>query len=113
MNKELLAQSISIFDTQDKWDALFELHNQSNRIIDYWLTIGANALRESFAGDPQWGCGEWGSNRDVRWYLKEFGEKSVAIGFGYGVDLHLHLTGTPPDVDTRAAELLSSSAFKP
>lgn len=115
MNKELLAQSISIFDTQDKWDALFELHNQSNRIIEHWLTIGAIALRESFADHSQWGCEKWGSHLwDTRWYLKDFGEKSVAIGFGWGgVDLHLHLTDTPTDVDTRAAELISSSTFKP
>ncbi len=72
MNKELLKQSMQIFDTQDKWEALFEIHNQSKDIIEHWLTIGAIALRKSFADDPVWGCERWGVERDTRWYLKEF-----------------------------------------
>ena len=45
MKQQLIKQSVEIFNTQDKWDALFEIHNQSTSIIGHWLTIGARALR--------------------------------------------------------------------
>jgi hypothetical protein len=114
MNQELLKQSILIFDTQDKWDALFEIHNHSNAIIDQWLTIGARALRKNFEGDPVWGCEEWGAERDTRWYLKEFKNESVGIGFGWPeVEIHLHLIDNSTYRYTCAAELLATSSFKP
>jgi hypothetical protein len=114
MNKELLKQSISIFDTQDKWNALFEIHNQNNEIIDYWLTIGARALRDNFAGDLLWGCEKWGYERDTRWYLKEFGTESLGIGFGWiEVELHLHLKDSQSYDYKRASELLSHTSFMP
>jgi hypothetical protein len=114
MNQELLKQSIAIFDTQDKWDALFEIHNQSPNIINYWLTIGGRALRESFADDSVWGCEKWGNETDIRWYLKEFGKESVGIGFGWPeIGLHLHLIDSPTYGYGRAAELLGSPVFKP
>lgn len=114
MNKELLEQSISIFDTQDKWDALFEIHNHSTEIIDYWLTIGARALRDSFAGDRLWECEKWDCARDTRWCLKEFRTESVGIGFGWiEVELHLHLKDSKSYDYKRAVELLTSTRFKP
>ena len=114
MNKELLNQSKDIFNTQDKWNALFEIHNQSKFIIEHWLTIGARALRDSFADDPVWGCEKWDNERDTRWYLKEFGRESVGIGFGWGeVELHLHLIDSSTDSQNPAVELLRSPAFKP
>ena len=114
MNKELLKQSISIFDTRDKWDALFEIHDQREAIIDHWLTIGARALRDSFAHDPVWMCDKWDVERDTRWYLKDCGKDSVGIGFGWiEVELHLHLKDSPPDRYACAAELLAAPVFKP
>ncbi len=112
MNQELLKQSVAIFDTQDKWDALFEIHNLSKDIINHWLTMGARALRRSFAEDSLWGCEAWGMERDTRWYLKEFGKESVGIGFGWPeVELHLHLKDSTGFRHDRAAELLP--VFKP
>lgn len=114
MNKELLKQSVPIFNTQDKWEALFEIHNHSNDIINHWLTIGALALRESFADNAIWGCEKWGVERDTRWYLNECGSQSVGIGFGWiEVELHLHLSNSPTYDYNRAAELLLAPAFKP
>lgn len=116
MNKQLLQQSVSIFDSSEKWDALFEIYTHSNEIINHWLTIGATALRESFEGDPLWGCEVWGLERDTRWYLKEngCGKESLGIGFGWKeVELHLHLRESPAYSYNHAAELLHSPAFRP
>lgn len=115
MKQQLIRQSAGIFNTQDKWDALFEIHNHSREIIDHWLTIGARALRESFANDSGWGCEQWSPcGRDTRWFLKNDASKSLGIGFGWTeVELHLHLI-SPADADlTQAVTLLESQEFKP
>ncbi|MEY4482986.1 MAG: hypothetical protein RL693_438 [Verrucomicrobiota bacterium] len=114
MNKELLEKSIEIFDTQDKWKALFEI--SQDVIIGHWLTIGAKALRKSFENDPVWGCEKWGSERDTCWHLKdkEYGRESLRIGLGYPtVELHLHLNNSQSYSYGRAKELIKSKEFKP
>ena len=114
MQNEIIKQSIGIFDSQDKWDALFEIHNHSEEIIGHWLTIGAHALRESFAEHPIWGCEIWGNAMDTRWYLKDDASKSLGIGFGWlEVEFHLHVYGSDTAKRMQAVTLLESREFKP
>ncbi len=93
MNKELLKQTVEIFDTEEKWDAFFEIQNEIENITNYWLKIGARALRSSFQNDPKWKCEPWAvEERDTHWYLSEFGSNSVGIGIGWPeVEMHLFL----------------------
>ena len=114
MNQELLKHSITIFDTQEKWEALFEIHAQTQAIIKHWLTIGAHALRKEFAENAAWGCEIWEDERDSRWYLNEFGKESVGIGIGWPeVGLHLHLKDSPGYRREVAVDLLKSPVFLP
>lgn len=114
MNQDILKHSITIFDTQDKWDALFEIQSQIEKIIDYWLTLGARSLRKSFADHPVWGCEEWDSPRDTRWFLKDIETQSLGIGFGWPeVELHLHLMDISDDIRACASELLTTAHFNP
>lgn len=112
MNQELLKHAPKIFDTLDKWNALFEIHRQTDAIIEAWLTQGAEALQKSYANDPNWGCKEWGSKRDTRWYLKGC-EECVGIGLGWpGVELHLYLANQVASYDD-AFDLLKTAKFQP
>ena len=115
-NNEFLDQSIAIFNTIDKWNALFEIHAQSDDIMGHWLKIGAQALRQHFAAHPStgWECACWELERDSRWHLTEFGPGSVGIGFGWvPVEFHLHL-GSADEFDREVVtSLLASERFRP
>lgn len=112
----ILAQAGSIFDSPEKWNAFFEIQTQIPAIIDHWLRIGSNALREHFKllPSPLWECSEWGGARDSRWYLSEFGPRSIGIGFGWSEwELHLHFNYSDLDRydQEKAIQHLGSSEY--
>jgi hypothetical protein len=115
MNKMTLDQYSIVFDSFDKWDALWKIYDESDSLIEPWLQVGASTMREIYNADPEdaWTCQEWGKLRDTRWYLKAHGENSVGFGFGWNeFELHLHLN--PPDKSKYeiANNLLNSSEFE-
>ncbi len=116
MNPKLKEQSIAIFESLEKWNALFELYEQTNQIMDYWLSIGAKALIAEFKSNPPsgWNCQQWDQPHEVRWHLTEFGLESIGVGFGWNTwEFHLHLRGANKDVQNRAGSLLREPEFQP
>ena len=101
IDQQLIRKSQAIFDDLAKWNALFELHALTNTIQDYWLTIGTKGLWKYFdQGLPDsWVYKKWDCDWETRWYLKEFGFNSLAIGFGWHYEFHLHLID-PKSFDT-------------
>ena len=116
MNTKLQGQSVEIFNSLEKWNALFELHEQTSEIMNYWLAIGAKALIAEFKDNPSsgWVCQRWDQGHEVRWHLKEFGRESIGIGFGWTTwEFHLHLQGGSKDILNRAGVLLKTPEFQP
>ena len=115
MNPKLLNQSVEVFNTLEKWNALFEVHDHSEEIMEHWLAIGAKALREEFDANPSqgWECQKWDAEHEVRWNLADFGREAIGIGFGWGKwEFHLHFKGNKPNCKVCAERLLKTTEFR-
>jgi hypothetical protein len=115
MNTKLLAESVGIFNSPEKWNALFELHEQTGQIMDHWLSIGAKALIDDFKNNPSpgWVCRKWDQDHEVRWHLETFEEKPIGIGFGWSTwEYHLFIWRGCVEKQNRAAELLKKTEFQ-
>ena len=116
MNTKLLEESVGIFNSPEKWNALFELYEQTGQIMDYWLAKGAKALIADFIANPSqgWVCQRWDQDHEVRWYLDQFGRESIGIGFGWPTwEFHLFVKGGNKVKQNLAAELLKNPEFQP
>lgn len=116
MNIKLLEQSVEIFGSLEKWEALFELYEQTGQIMNYWLATGAKALIEEFKNNPSlgWECRKWDQDYEVRWHLEKFGRDSIGIGFGWPTwEFHLHILRRSKDEQNCAAEILKKPEFQP
>ena len=113
---DIISESNDIFNTLDKWTAVYEINQQIPAIIDRWLTIGAEALREDFESNPSqgWQCYHWGSKRDSRWYLADMGLHSVSFGFGWPeFEFHLFLENGNSFDWQKAIDVLAEPEFEP
>jgi len=111
MQKEIINQAIELFDTHDKWYAYLELANQKDQIINTYLQRVKQPLLKYFVENPVegWVCEPWGDpNYDLRWYLNDFGKKSLALALGWRFQFHLHLEDTEKFDSKRIDELLKS-----
>ncbi len=114
MNKELLDASVDVFDSLEKWNALFEIHKEADGIVEHWLTIGARAMEDAFNKQPSpgWVCEKWDKQHERRWYLAKFGPKSIGIGFGWPKwEFHLHAKGSEKFDGEKAVALLQTLRF--
>lgn len=115
-NRQLLQQSVSIFDTLEKWNALFEIHSLAGQIIETWMEEGACALRSDFAGRPSadWTCEEYEAKRETVWYLSELGRDSISLVFAWPLwEFHLIFKAPAPFDETEAKRLLGTDEFQP
>jgi hypothetical protein len=94
MQKELLHQTVGIFDTSEKWNAYIELANQKENIKNYYFQKLKHPLLNYFYKNPVdgWVCESWGNTLyDVRWYLKDFGKSSLSLAIGWMFEFHMHI----------------------
>lgn len=114
--KDIISESKAIFNSLEKWLAVYEINQQLPAIIHGWLTAGAVALRRDFETKSchEWKCSHWGCQRDSRWYLADLGWDSVGFGFGWPeFEFHLHLeTGGSHDWQ-KAISLIANPEFEP
>lgn len=113
-NKKTLEQYSLIFDSFEKWDALWKIYDETDSLIEPWLETGAACLREIYNANPEegWSCQEWGLRRDTRWFLNAHGENSAGFGIGWNdFELHFHLNRSEKDEYEVATSLLDSSEF--
>lgn len=111
MQKEIINQAIELFDTHDKWYAYLELVYQKDQIRNTYLQRVKQPLLKYFVENPVdgWVCEPWGdTNYDLRWYLKDFGKKSLALALGWRFEFHLHLEDTEKFDSKKIDELLKS-----
>ena len=116
MKSPLLAQSVQIFGTLEKWNALFEIHGAAEAIMENWFEVGATALRHDFAKRPStgWTCLEWENKRETKWVLSTFGSNSIHLGFGWPTwEYHLIFTAPAPYDEAKAKLLLKEPEFQP
>jgi hypothetical protein len=94
MQKELLNQAIEIFDSYEKWNAFIELANQRDAIRLFYFQKLKQPLLKYFSENPVegWVCEPWGDiNCDLRWYLKDFGIRSLSLAIGWQFHFVLHI----------------------
>ncbi len=114
-----IEEAKEVFQELKRWTAFYEIEQQIGPIMDHWLTIGANVVRQHFDESPcgAWKCASWGNAMDTRWYLSGDGlpgEKGICIGIGWReFELHLFHGGLDPEVRDRALALLQSPEFEP
>ena len=111
MQKELLNQTVSMFDTPDKWNSFLELVAAKEEIKNLWYqkfkTQVAKAFLENNIVDD-WSFTSW-NTWDFRWYLTEFGKESFCIWmFGNRIGLWVN-----PNVhdSQKITELLNTDKF--
>ena len=116
INRDLLQQSVRIFDSQEKWNALFEIYSQSNDIIQAWMETGAEALRSDFAARPSvgWTCVEWEAKRETKWFISDLGRDSICLAFAWPYwEIHLFYKLPAEFDETEAKRLVSLDEFRP
>jgi len=116
MSDGMVMEAAALFDDHEKWISFFELCDLRQRIYEYWVRKATQTIRDHFykTRSDKWVCEPYGdTNRDTRWYLREFGMNSLGITIGWFYEIVLHL----PDgdgYDTNAiTEKLSRPEFMP
>lgn len=107
MQKELMNQTMAMFDSAKKWSAFVELSNMRNDIEKEWFLKIKTPLMTYFQKNlsERWGCESWWySPYDMRWYLKGFGKNSLALATCWTYTFCLHLE----DVSTFNSELVTN-----
>ena len=115
MQKELLSQAISIFDSPEKWNAFVEIANQKENIKSFYFKKLKSELLQYFNDNPVngWICEPWGdTNFDLRWYLKDFGKDSIALAVGWRFHFVLHVKNTSEFDTKKIDELLKTDYSK-
>lgn len=81
----LLNQTVDIFDTPEKWQALQDLQELQPHMMCHWLKRGADEVIKQFQSEPSahWKCCPWDNPWEVWWHLEDLDEKSIGIGFGW------------------------------
>ena len=62
MNEKLLQQAMTLFDSQEKWDAFLELCSSKNTICEKWKWVMINRLKHLFGSTVdtnKWLFDEW------------------------------------------------------
>jgi hypothetical protein len=116
IKQELVRQSVKIFDKLEKWNALFEIHSQSDAIMNAWLDIGAEALRKDFKArpSPSWTCAQWEGRYETKWYLSELGCDSIFLGYGWpSFEFHLIFQDPANFAEAASKRVLQEPAFEP
>jgi len=81
-DEHLTKNAAALFDEVEKWNAFLELTEMSDGIVEHWLISATRELRNHGGDDASgWEMTSWGNEFDTKWYLPEFGEDSVVIGF--------------------------------
>ncbi len=115
-NQQLLKQSAQIFDSLEKWNALFEIHSLSDQINELWMEKGAEALRSDFGARPSagWKCKDWEAKRETIWFLSDLGCDSISLVYAWPTwEFHLIFKAPAPFDETEAKRLLKRDQFQP
>ena len=84
MNEVLLRKAMAMFETPEKWNAFLELVKQNGDIQNRWWRKLIETVRERERvlpnEKPDWDI-KISGNWDIRWFIKEDGENSLAIHF--------------------------------
>ena len=94
MQKELLNQSIEIFDSLKKWSAFIELSDQRKNISNTFTNRIHKKIDRYFKENlaESWAYDQWDKEKgEFLWYLKDFGKDSLRVGIGWIFELHLRL----------------------
>jgi hypothetical protein len=94
MQIELLNQAAELFDSPEKWYAYVEMANQKEALKNFYFQKVKQVLLKYFNEHPVkgWVCEPWGDAQcDLRWYLSNFGRKSLALAIAWRFEFHLHL----------------------
>lgn len=114
-NHLLLQQSAQIFNSLEKWNALFEIHDLSGQIIRLWMAKGAEALRADFAARPSehWNCEVWEAKHETIWFLRDLGRDSISLVYAWETwEFHLLFKAPAPFDETMAKQILGQDAFQ-
>ena len=84
MNEHMIKKAADWFDDEDKWLSFLELYRAKDEIINWWLEMATDKLRQHCQiSPPGWNFVAWGSPHDTWWYLDDFGVDSIGVGFGW------------------------------
>lgn len=113
--KEIIRHTPPIFPAVEDWRAFNELISARTGIINEWFRIASLRVRENVIRNPRpgWSFEPWGSDVDTKFYLEEFGQGSLFVGFGWSFELHLYLGDHGRFNGSKADELLKTSRFSP
>jgi hypothetical protein len=115
MQKELLNQALGLFDSQEKWNAFVELANQKEFIKRHYFQKLKQPLLRYFNENPVdgWICESWGDPLyDLRWYLKDFGKRSLSLAIGWKYEFHLNIEDIT-SFDTNEINRLLKTEYSP
>jgi hypothetical protein len=81
MANDILNQVEDLFSDAEQWTSFLELSQQRDFIRNSWWQDFRSQMNKCFAVDNPvegWGFASWGT-WDYRWFLKEFGDKSLCL----------------------------------
>lgn len=96
MEPHLIKKAGKWFDRIEKWQAFLELSDAREKIFEHWYVEATTDLRDQWIKQENqaWEMTAWDNDRDTWWYLTEFGQNSVGVGFGWRYSWCLHSRGT-------------------
>ncbi len=84
MQKELINNSLSIFDKPEAWYAFIDLIEIKGHIQNVWIGRARTTYKQKFVSDDIWRV-EFGDALDVRWHFQS--ESKVKINFWLSPDV--------------------------
>lgn len=116
MQKELINTASELFPTFEHWQSFLELSNSRDAIMESWYIEATARIRRHFMETlpPEWACEAWGAtNRDTRWFLREFGPESLVVSYGWHYRLDLRLSDRQKFNAQTISKLLKESTYTP
>ncbi|MGZ0707493.1 hypothetical protein ACWPKO_04055 [Coraliomargarita sp. W4R53] len=115
--KEIINHEPKIFPSAEAWNAFNELVNARQSVVDEWYRIATQRLQKELSEllklNKDWSFCNWDHDREIKVYLKEFGDESLLIGFGWQYQFHLYLFNPSKFNTTIIDELLRADKFTP
>lgn len=113
MQKELINNTIEMFDNYEKWNAYLELIAKFGEIKNSFYATLKNALIKHFCQDDiveGWTCRVWDA-LNTRWFITQHGHDSLCL-FLSSVNFHLWCNPSVYD-GNKINELLIQPKYKP
>jgi len=111
--QDIISHEPKIFADADNWNAFSEMAAHRDSIINTWYKAATDQIRLHFHNKPsdRWSSSPWDNEYDTKFFLSEFGDQSIFIGYGWKYEFHLYVGDSNQFDFNQMNELLTQDQY--